>query len=75
MADFANRQVIKILVEVDRLLNSVLVDLLPEIAVPVKQTDCHKIQIKVARRFAMIAREDAEAAGIVWDRFVKAEFR
>ena len=23
----------------------------------------------------MIAREDAEAAGIVWDRFVKAEFR
>ena len=64
---FANRQVMKILVEADRLLHAVLVDLLPEIAVPIKQTDRDEVQIEIAGRFAMIAGENAEAAGIIWD--------
>src|SRR6266404_7823047 len=36
---FANRQVMKILVQADRLLRAVLVDLLAEISVAIKQTD------------------------------------
>ena len=65
---------IKILVEIDRFLNAVLIDVLPEITVPIKQTNRHEIQIKIARRFAMVAGENAEAAGIIRDRFVKTEF-
>src|SRR5436309_6672095 len=34
-------QVIKILVEIDRFLNAVLIDVLPEITVPIKQTNRH----------------------------------
>src|SRR6476661_9874008 len=64
----------KILVQADRVLNAVLVDLLFEIAVAIEQTDRDKIQIEVARRFAMVTRENAEAAGIIRDRFVETEF-
>ena len=32
-----------------------------------------KSQIQIARGFAMIARENAKAAGIIRNRFVKAE--
>ena len=46
---FADRQVIKVLIQVDRCLNAVLVDLLPEIAVPIEQTNRNEIQIKIAR--------------------------
>src|ERR1700693_477468 len=35
----ANRQMMKILIETDRLLRAVLVDLLPEIAVAIKQSN------------------------------------
>ena len=65
---------IKILVQINRGLNAVLVDLLPEITVAIKQTNRHEIQIKIARRFAVVAGQDAEAARVVRDRFVKTEF-
>ena len=58
---------IKVLVEINRRLNAVLVDLLAKIAVPVEQTDRNEIQIKIAGRFAMVSRKNAEAAGIVWN--------
>src|SRR6476620_3067976 len=64
-ARFAYRQVVKILVQVNRCLNAVLIDLLPEIAVAIKQTYRNKIQIKIARRFAMVAGQNAEAAGVI----------
>src|SRR6478672_2476518 len=64
-ASFADWQVIKILVQINRRLNAVLIDLLPEIAVSVEQTNCNEIQIKIARRFAMIAGQNAETAGII----------
>ena len=38
-ADFANREVIKALIQIDRFLNAFLVDLLPEITMAVKQAD------------------------------------
>jgi len=43
MTDLADWQVIEILVQVDRFLNAVLVNLLPEIAVAVEQPDPDKI--------------------------------
>ena len=70
---FANRQMMKILIEVDRVLHAVLVDLLPEITVTIKQTDRDEVQIEIAGRFAMVARQNAETAGIIRDRFVKTE--
>jgi hypothetical protein len=42
-ADFANRQMMKILIEIDRLLKTLLVDLLPEITVSIKQPNRDEI--------------------------------
>src|SRR5262249_18004561 len=65
---------IKILIQIDRCLNAVLVDLLPEIAMPIEQTNRNEIQVKIARRLAMVAGEYAKAPGIIRDRFVKTKF-
>src|SRR5207253_6460395 len=73
-ADFSDRQVIKVLIEINRLLNAVLVDLLPEIAMSVQQTNRNEFQIKITGRFAMAAGENAQPAGVIRDRFVKTEF-
>src|SRR5207249_89960 len=73
LPDFTNRQVMKILVQADRVLDAVLVDLLLEIPVPIKEPDRDKIQVEIAGRFTMVAGENAEAAGIVRDRFVKTK--
>ena len=73
LAHFANRQVMKILVQADRMLDAFLVDLLLEIAVPIEQADRDKIQVEIAGGLAMVARENAEAAGVIRDRFVEAE--
>ena len=64
-ASFADWQVVKILVQVNCCLNAVLIDLLPEVAVAIEQTNRNKIQIKIARRFAMVAGQNAEAAGVI----------
>ncbi len=74
-AHFADREVMKILIQTDRLLNAFLVDLLFEIAVPIEQADGDEIQVEIAGGFAMIAGENAETAGIIRDRFVKAKLR
>ena len=70
---FLDRQVMEILVEADGVLDAFLVDLLFEVAVPVEQSDRDEIQIEIAGGLAMIPRENAEAAGVIRDRFVKAE--
>ena len=65
---------IKILIQVDRRLNAVFVDLLPEIAMSIEQTNCNEIEVEIARRLAMIAGEYTKTPGIIRDRFVKTEF-
>ena len=45
---FADRQVMEVLVQADRLLDAVLVDLLFEIAVPIEQSDRDKVQVEIA---------------------------
>ena len=72
-AHFADGKMVKILVEVDGLLRAFLVDLLFEISVTIEQADGDKVEIEIAGGFAVIARENAEAAGIIRNRFVKAE--
>src|SRR5262249_22305950 len=70
-----DREMIEILIQINCRLNSVLVDLLAEVAMPIEQTNRNEIQIQIARRFAMIASKDAEAPRIIRDRFVKTELR
>src|ERR1700730_4706048 len=41
---------------------------------PVKQTDGDEVEIEITRRFAMVARQNAQTSGIIRDRFVKTEF-
>jgi hypothetical protein len=65
---------VEILIEIDRFLHAFLVDLLLEITVPVEQADRDEVEIEIARRFAMVARQNAQTAGIIRDRFVKTEF-
>ena len=64
---------VKILVEIDGLLRAFLIDLLFEISVTIEQADGDEVEIEIAGGFAVIARENAEAAGIIRNRFVKAE--
>ena len=63
----------KILVQTDGVLHTFLVDLLSEITVAVKQSDSDEVQIEIAGRFAMVTGKNAEAAGVIWNRFVKTE--
>src|SRR3989440_12557782 len=65
---------IKILIQIDRCLNAVFVDLLPEIAMSIEQTNCNEIAVEIARRLAMVAGEYTKTPGILRDRCVKTEF-
>ena len=47
------------------MLNTVLVDFLPKISMPIEETDGDKIEVEVAGGFAMVTGENAETAGIV----------
>ena len=73
LPDFADRQMMEVLIQADGVLHAILVDLLAEIAVTIKQADRDKVQIEIAGRFAMIAGKNSEAAGVVRNRFVKTE--
>ena len=57
----------KILIQTDRVLDAILVDLLLEISVAIEQADGDEIEIEIAGGFAMVTGENAETAGIVWD--------
>src|SRR5438034_5799446 len=65
---------IEILIKVNRRLNAILIDLLPEIAMSIQQTNGNEIEVEIARRLAMVASEYAKTAGIIRDRFVKTKF-
>ena len=59
---------------VDRLLPAVGVDLLGEIALRVEEAHADERQPQIAGRLAVIARQDAQAAGVDRQRLVQAEF-
>src|ERR1043166_9439119 len=50
---------------VSLLLQSIVPDLLPKISEAVKQPDRRPRQVEITCRFEMIARQNAEAAGII----------
>ncbi len=39
----------EVLVQIDRMLNAILVDFLPEITMPVEQPNGHEFQVEIAR--------------------------
>jgi len=51
--------VVKVLVQTDRFLPTILADLLFKIAMPVQQCDSIKIQVEIAGRLAMITRKNS----------------
>ena len=55
-------------------LPTVVADTLAKVTVAIKQTDRCQRQIEIACRFEMIACQDAEAAGIIWQGIVDAVF-
>src|SRR4051812_5470029 len=61
--------------EVVFLLPTVLIEPLPEIALTVKQTDTDQWNIQVGSALDMVARKDAESAGVNRNRFMQPEFR
>ena len=69
-----DRQRREIGVLVRRLLIAVAVDGLEEIALAIQQAHADERQPRVAGRLAVIAREDAEAAGVDRQAFMEAEF-
>ena len=68
-----DRQVVEIRVVVLGALAAIAVDGLHEVALPVEQADRDERQLEVARRLAVVAGEDAEAAGIDRQALVHAE--
>ena len=58
---------IKVLIEVNRLLDTIFIDLLPEIAVSIKETDRNEIQIKIAGRLAVVAGKNAQSTRVIRD--------
>ena len=69
----ASRQPVEIGIDVARFLAALVVDRLHEIALPVEQSESDEWEVEVARGLAVVAREDAEAAGVVRDAFMEAE--
>ena len=61
--------------EIVLVLPSVLIEPLTEIALVVVEADRDERDAQIGRAFYVIAGEDAEAARIDRNRFVKAEFR
>ena len=68
-----DRQVVEIRVVVLGALAALAVDGLHEVALAVEQADRDERQLEVARRLAVVAGEDAEAAGIDRQALVHAE--
>ena len=69
-----NRQVVEVGIVVDRLLLTVAIQRLLEIALAIEQADADEGQAHVAGRLAVVAGKDAEAAGVDRQAFVETEF-
>src|SRR5208282_1833944 len=67
-------QLVDIGLEVLFLLPAVLVEVLPEIPLPVEQTDAYKRNIQVRRALDVVAGEYAQSTGIDGNRLVQPEF-
>ena len=63
----------KSVVVVDGVLLAVAVDGLLEVALPIEQADADEGQVQVGGGLAVVAGEDAEAAGVDRQAFVEAE--
>ena len=70
---FGDGQVGKVLVELQGHLLALAGDLLLEVAMPVEQADGDEVQAEVRGGLAVVASEDAEAAGVVRHGLVEAE--
>ena len=68
-----DRQVVEVRVVVLGALAALAVDRLHEVALAVEQADGDERQLEVARRLAVVAGEDAEAAGVDRQALVHAE--
>src|SRR5277367_1642423 len=66
---------VKILVEAHSFLPTILVNLLLEVTVPVKERHRTEVQIEVTGRFAVVAGKDAKTPRIVRHGFMKPELR
>ena len=72
MAGF-HRQLVDVGLEIFFLLPAVAIQMLPEIALAVKQADADQRNVEVGGALDVIAGEHAQAAGIDRHRFVQAE--
>ena len=68
-----HRQLVRVEVGLGVLLVPIGVDLLAEVAAPVEEADADERQRRVRRRLAVVAGQDAEAAGVELHRLVDAE--
>ena len=69
------RQFADVAFAISFLLPTLRVDALLEIAIAIKQTDSKQRQVQIACRLQMIARQNAQAAGIERQRAMDAELR
>ena len=69
----SQRQLVRVEVGLGVLLVPIGVDLLAEVAAPVEEADADERQRRVRRRLAVVAGQDAEAAGVDLHRLVDAE--
>ena len=70
-----HRQVARIGIAIAGMLHAIAVDGLREIALPVQQPDGDEIQLLVAGCLAMVAGEDAQAAGVDRKALVESVLR
>src|SRR3546814_190391 len=68
-----DRQIIEVDCVCIRLLTSLRIDGLREIALAIQQPDCHERHTEIADRLAMIASKNAQATGIDRQALVQAE--
>ncbi len=66
-----DREIARIVFPVLRMLDAVTVDGLREIALPVEQSHGEETGVLVAGGFAIVARQDTQAAGVNREAFVK----
>ena len=72
--DRGDRQVVEIGVDVLRVLVAFAVDGLMEVALPVQEADPDERQPHIARRLAVVPREDAKSARVDRQALVESEF-
>ena len=73
MSQWSDRQLAGVVIGIKRLLCAVLIDLLPKIALLIKQPDADHRNTKIAGRFHLIARYIPESARVDRQSFAQHE--